>query len=213
MNDALMRAATKQVLLLQHKGDAETVIVEELGIQHGLSRIDLAVVNGELHGFELKSDRDTLARLPEQTETYGRVLDRVTLVIGERHLRRAVEMVPEWWGIRVARVEAPELHFSDLKVAINNPSLDARCVAMLLWRDEALDLLEELGRARGMYSKCKAEIYSTLIEAVSLDDLREQQDRKSTRLNSSHGYISYAVFCLKKKKCTTNRVSYSKIQI
>src|SRR2546422_5678986 len=29
---------------------------------------------------------------------------------------------------------------------------------------------------------------------------RLQRDRKSTRLNSSHGYISYAVFCLKKKK-------------
>src|SRR2546429_1480795 len=29
--------------------------------------------------------------------------------------------------------------------------------------------------------------------------LRESEDRKSTRLNSSHGYISYAVFCLKKK--------------
>src|SRR5687768_18078529 len=28
----------------------------------------------------------------------------------------------------------------------------------------------------------------------------EKRDRKSTRLNSSHGYISYAVFCLKKKK-------------
>src|SRR3989449_5799185 len=28
----------------------------------------------------------------------------------------------------------------------------------------------------------------------------DQRDRKSTRLNSSHGYISYAVFCLKKKK-------------
>src|SRR2546422_7920942 len=28
----------------------------------------------------------------------------------------------------------------------------------------------------------------------------QQTDRKSTRLNSSHGYISYAVFCLKKKK-------------
>src|SRR2546422_1102601 len=28
----------------------------------------------------------------------------------------------------------------------------------------------------------------------------EVRDRKSTRLNSSHGYISYAVFCLKKKK-------------
>src|SRR2546429_6909664 len=32
-------------------------------------------------------------------------------------------------------------------------------------------------------------------------------DRKSTRLNSSHGYISYAVFCLKKKKSTYRRIS------
>src|SRR2546422_6748237 len=32
--------------------------------------------------------------------------------------------------------------------------------------------------------------------------LKENKDRKSTRLNSSHGYISYAVFCLKKKKHT-----------
>src|SRR2546422_8616972 len=31
-------------------------------------------------------------------------------------------------------------------------------------------------------------------------------DRKSTRLNSSHGYISYAVFCLKKKKQVTREV-------
>src|SRR2546429_5865241 len=37
------------------------------------------------------------------------------------------------------------------------------------------------------------------------------QDRKSTRLNSSHGYISYAVFCLKKKKpaSTDTRMSTS----
>src|SRR2546422_7439753 len=34
---------------------------------------------------------------------------------------------------------------------------------------------------------------------------RFNQDRKSTRLNSSHGYISYAVFCLKKKKKKTNQ--------
>src|SRR2546422_4621101 len=33
----------------------------------------------------------------------------------------------------------------------------------------------------------------------------EVLDRKSTRLNSSHGYISYAVFCLKKKKKKTER--------
>src|SRR5687768_18300253 len=32
------------------------------------------------------------------------------------------------------------------------------------------------------------------------------KDRKSTRLNSSHGYISYAVFCLKKKKTNVNHI-------
>src|SRR5471030_3379623 len=35
-------------------------------------------------------------------------------------------------------------------------------------------------------------------------------DRKSTRLNSSHLGISYAVFCLKKKKKTTNKISFCK---
>src|SRR2546422_5855768 len=38
-----------------------------------------------------------------------------------------------------------------------------------------------------------------LLSAIA-GDARERVDRKSTRLNPSHGYISYAVFCLKKKK-------------
>src|SRR3712207_8117845 len=35
-----------------------------------------------------------------------------------------------------------------------------------------------------------------------IEGFREQRDRKSTRLNSSHANISYAVFCLKKQKLT-----------
>src|SRR2546422_6052229 len=38
---------------------------------------------------------------------------------------------------------------------------------------------------------------------------RRNGDRKSTRLNSSHGYISYAVFCLKKKKKKTTEARTS----
>src|SRR2546429_5880850 len=38
--------------------------------------------------------------------------------------------------------------------------------------------------------------------SCSSEQTRTRIDRKSTRLNSSHGYISYAVFCLKKKKQT-----------
>src|SRR2546422_5601471 len=41
--------------------------------------------------------------------------------------------------------------------------------------------------------------------------VEDVQDRKSTRLNSSHGYISYAVFCLKKKKKNSTYNSSYKI--
>src|SRR2546422_6390308 len=48
---------------------------------------------------------------------------------------------------------------------------------------------------------------AALVEAgneTRADQIRNV-DRKSTRLNSSHGYISYAVFCLKKKKKPTQK--------
>src|SRR2546422_1839967 len=41
-----------------------------------------------------------------------------------------------------------------------------------------------------------------VIDRLARGDAVQPRDRKSTRLNSSHGYISYAVFCLKKKKKT-----------
>src|SRR5687768_18089259 len=44
-----------------------------------------------------------------------------------------------------------------------------------------------------------AEVRSRILSAILLGG-NVTVDRKSTRLNSSHGYISYAVFCLKKKK-------------
>src|SRR2546429_3875512 len=42
---------------------------------------------------------------------------------------------------------------------------------------------------------------------VEVHTVRDKVDRKSTRLNSSHGYISYAVFCLKKKKTTKKEMT------
>src|SRR5438552_9453150 len=41
--------------------------------------------------------------------------------------------------------------------------------------------------------------YEWLVTVRALSERRDRQDRKSTRLNSSHQIISYAVFCLKKK--------------
>src|SRR2546422_4022715 len=63
------------------------------------------------------------------------------------------------------------------------------------WRVEFDDRNEKLSY------KIRAAQLAKIPYAVVIGDREvKDQDRKSTRLNSSHGYISYAVFCLKKKK-------------
>src|SRR2546429_2885236 len=57
---------------------------------------------------------------------------------------------------------------------------------------------ENADKQNGQNAKCQ--------ETRGEEHWRMQRDRKSTRLNSSHGYISYAVFCLKKKKHTDIRI-------
>src|SRR2546422_6965984 len=55
---------------------------------------------------------------------------------------------------------------------------------------------------------------SARVDGAERDDLYwdcvRLVDRKSTRLNSSHGYISYAVFCLKKKNKNTNHTNVTR---
>src|SRR2546422_6641609 len=58
------------------------------------------------------------------------------------------------------------------------------------------DISQLTATAAGGTSHRDAQLGDTITK------LRATRDRKSTRLNSSHGYISYAVFCLKKKKKT-----------
>src|SRR5947209_18087896 len=52
------------------------------------------------------------------------------------------------------------------------------------------------------YVAASVTFWSLLV--VAYDDVVVSEDRKSTRLNSSHANISYAVFCLKKKKIKTS---------
>src|SRR2546429_1761595 len=48
--------------------------------------------------------------------------------------------------------------------------------------------------------ECFLDVVGVAVPCAKADHIQKALDRKSTRLNSSHGYISYAVFCLKKKK-------------
>jgi hypothetical protein len=145
MHDPDIRNALRTDLHRTYGADPDTAVIDELSIRRGGTRIDLALVNGVLHGFELKSDYDSLCRLAEQVQAYGSVCNRATLVVGERHVKDAADLVPSWWGIRIVRSCSGRPIFRDLKLPQRNPSLDPIAIAQLLRRSEANAFIADLG--------------------------------------------------------------------
>jgi hypothetical protein len=167
-NDKIIRTALKADLKQLHASDQKLRIVEEFCVEHGAIRIDIAVVNGLLHGYEIKSDRDTLLRLPEQMNAYNAVFDRVTLVVGKQHLYDAIKIVPDWWGLIIAKLgEHESVVLNCVREAKENSSQNSVAIARLLWRAEALQVLQEIGHADGLRSKPRELIYERL--AARLD--------------------------------------------
>ncbi|MCX6702442.1 MAG: sce7726 family protein [Candidatus Wolfebacteria bacterium] len=173
-NDLIIRSALKEVLKKKHAKDKELRIIDELGVQHGSVRIDIAVINGIMHGYEIKSDRDTLERLPEQVQAYNAIFDQVTLILGSKHLIDAFKMIPDWWGVETAHVSDDGVVFFNLiRKAKDNPAQHAVSIARLLWRQEALDKLESLGKAEGIRSKPREVVYQRLAGSIELKMLKK----------------------------------------
>lgn len=158
-------------MLRQHCSDAATRVIDELGICQGQARIDLAVVNGQISGFEIKSEHDTLARLPHQIDLYGRVFDNVTVVCGARYAARILEAVPTWWGVMVADRSGTGICLREIRLGAQNIGVDALAVAQLLWRAETLAILQHLNRSRGLSSVPRARLWNELVAALSLPEL------------------------------------------
>lgn len=169
--DAEIRGALLRRLRQRHLGDAEVAFMEELGLCRGQVFVDVAVVNGLLHGYEIKSDRDSLRRLVGQVAIYGRVLDRATLVVGSRHLDEAADLVPEWWEILVADDSARGLRFRQRRRGRMNPTLDRRALVELLWLSDALELLAARGAIRGYRRRRRSEIWDRVCELYDADEI------------------------------------------
>ena len=185
MKDFEIRSALKRRLSYHYSKDPSTRILDELGLRHGAARIDIVVINGLIHGFELKSDFDTLQRLPTQVNIYNSVLDQITLVVGHRHIKQATSLIPEWWGIQLVE---PGVHggvcFIEVRKPQENIYQEILAVSKLLWREEALSLLEEAGKAEGVRSKPRLRIYEKLIETVEADLIRcRVRQQLRTRMN------------------------------
>jgi hypothetical protein len=170
---ALLRILDKELFRYRKQG-RDVQIFEELGVQHGAARIDIALVNGIMHGYEIKSDCDTLHRLPEQVEEFNAIFDKITLVVGKRHLYQAMHIIPDWWGVTLAKVDVDKgVYFQTIRKAETNRNQKGVSIARLLWRSEALSILEEQNEAEGIRSKPREFIYNRLADVLEIDIIKE----------------------------------------
>ena len=173
MSDADIRGVLLERLRQKHSNKSDVAFFEELGLCRGQVFVDVAVVNGTIHGYEIKSDRDSLRRLAGQIAMYGRVLDRASLVVGTKHVEQAVAAVPSWWEIQIAETTATGLRLKRLRAGRKNPARDARALVELLWLDDALALLEERGGVRGYRGRARREIWDRVCELYTVDEIAE----------------------------------------
>lgn len=89
-------ALTQNVLLGTHSLRTASMLTE---FRAGACKADLAILNGTATVYEIKSERDSLARLANQISNYQKVFAKIYVIVGEGHVREVVENTPVEVGI------------------------------------------------------------------------------------------------------------------
>lgn len=208
-NDAQIRSMLIPYVRAQYQ-QPDTLILEEFALLGGAIRADLAVLNGVSHGFEIKSDRDTLSRLPNQADAYSSIFDRVTLVSTSRHLKSAEMLIPRWWGlIEYSSPAEDEERLELIRECQPNPNLDGIAIANLLWRPEAIRLLEHLGLDHGVRSKPMEVLAERLAATVRVDKL-SRHVREALRARGDWRSAARLKQCGGRLQRLSNRWSYQR---
>lgn len=178
MREVDIRNTLRDYMLIEHSGQSGTLVVDELGLCQNAARIDMAAVNGRLHGYEIKSAQDTLERLPTQVDVYNRTFDTLTLVLTGKHKTRGRLVIPRWWGIIEAIETCEGVELRRRRKARQNKHVDPASVVQLLWRKEALRILNERALDRGMRSKPKHLLWQSLVTHLPQDELLHEVRRQ-----------------------------------
>jgi len=138
MLDFEIRNILKTTLLHKYYADTTSKVVEEFEIPAAKARIDMAVINGYMHGYEIKSSRDTLQRLPSQLNAYSKVFDYLSVVTENKYENKLLTLLPDWVGIYSCTENGV---VSMLRASSKNNNKEAFHIAKLLWRPELIELL------------------------------------------------------------------------
>jgi len=95
-------ALTRQILLGMHSLD-EASMITEFRVNH--CRADFVILNGTSTVYEIKSERDSLERLPKQIKTFKEVFANVNVIVGENHIKSVLNSVDTDIGVMILSEE------------------------------------------------------------------------------------------------------------
>jgi len=172
LRDLDIRLSLRAHLRRRYPKASHTRIIEEFSCIG--ARADIAVVNGRLLGFEIKSARDSLERLESQVVGYNAVFDRVTLVADKKHIGRLPDYIPDWWGILEARARGDSVAFRLVRESTDNPRRNRKALAKLLWRREAWHVLRIHGLRDGLHGAPATRLWKKLASRLPLEILARE---------------------------------------
>jgi hypothetical protein len=192
IRDTDIRSALRRRAARLHSAVATASIVEELGIAAS-TRADILVLNGRIEGYEIKSDVDSLVRLPHQVPAYEAVCDRVWIVTTNRFVGRAAESLPDWWGILEAVQRAGDVRLIRRRAARAHRGQQSEALLGLLWRRELIALCEHQGvggaNSRTTAPRLREMLAATRSQRQLADDVRSallaRRDWRAVTLSGS----------------------------
>jgi len=157
-----------------YTSDPSTIIVPEMDVCSGLARIDIAVINGKIHGYEIKSKQDNLERLPSQIKYYNKIFDTMTIVITENHYQKAKGITPNWWGIYCVvnnNYSNPFIKIEREPIQNKNNTEESNLIyiTQILWKNELLEMLNNSGIVKGIKNKSRFELAKIICNNIEKD--------------------------------------------
>lgn len=117
------------------KFSSGSIVIDEFNIGDD-TRADIVIASDFLYGLEIKSEADTLDRLPKQVVGYDHTCDRPGIIVHESHLKGATEIISPWWDIYVATGSPDKVILEHARKGWTSEELNPIVILNLLWRRE-----------------------------------------------------------------------------
>jgi len=172
MRDPIIRAAFHESILKNAHLDIDTIVIDELGIKNGQIRADIAVLNGKMYGYEIKSEKDTLLRLGPQAIAYSEVFEKSYIVAADKHIAKLANYIPDTWGIYAINGDSKNnIEFHCEREALQSETRNIFAISRLLWKSEAAEILSEQFQYKIKTNYTRDHLYNMLAETCDVNQI------------------------------------------